>query len=169
MTGRKESDTTRKSDTTETRTSSDCSGQYSLIHFQITLFTKVILMICLITEMSDWKIKLKNQWVEIEISCVQPGKPGNLLQLVFFPFQYSSVLSSNYRLPTSTVCCLLSAVYCLLSTVHCSLSTVHCLLSTVYCKMSTVIFWLVGGILVWLLVTLSVCEFCTGRVLSLLK
>ena len=40
--------------------------------------------------MIDWKQKLKNQWVQIEISRVQPGKPGNFLPLGPFPFQYSS-------------------------------------------------------------------------------
>ena len=42
--------------------------------------------------MIDWKQKLKNQWVQIEISRVQPGKPGNFLPLGPFPFQYSSAL-----------------------------------------------------------------------------
>ena len=41
--------------------------------------------------MIDWKQKLKNQWVQIEISRVQPGKPCNLLPLGPFPFQYSSL------------------------------------------------------------------------------
>ena len=50
----------------------------------------MVLIICLVTEMIDWKQKLKNQWVQIEISRVQPGKPGNILQLGPFPFQYSS-------------------------------------------------------------------------------
>ena len=40
--------------------------------------------------MVDWKQKLKNQWVKIKISCVQPDKPDNFLRLVSFPFQYSS-------------------------------------------------------------------------------
>ena len=40
--------------------------------------------------MIDWKQKLKNQWVQIEISHVQPGIPGNFLPLGPFPFQYSS-------------------------------------------------------------------------------
>ena len=51
--------------------------------------------------MIDWKQKLKNQWVQIEISRVQPGKPGNFLPLGPFPFQYSSgyygILSKNTR------------------------------------------------------------------------
>ena len=50
----------------------------------------MVLIICLVTEMIDWKQKLKNQWVQIEISRVQPGKPGNFLPLGPFPFQYSS-------------------------------------------------------------------------------
>ena len=67
-------------DTKETRTSSDCSGQYNyLIQFQKALFTKVIPMICLVTEMIDWKQKLRNQWVQIEIGHVQPCKPGKFL------------------------------------------------------------------------------------------
>ena len=45
--------------------------------------------------MIDWKQKLKNQWVQIEISRVQPGKPGNFLPLGPFPFQYSSALEGN--------------------------------------------------------------------------
>ena len=53
-------------------------------------FTKVVVIICLVTDMFDWKQKLKNQWVQIEISRVQPGKPGNFLRLVSFPFQYIS-------------------------------------------------------------------------------
>ena len=40
--------------------------------------------------MIDWKQKLKNQWVQIEISRVQPGKPGKFLRLVSFSFEYSS-------------------------------------------------------------------------------
>ena len=87
----KQSDTTLNSDTTEIRTSSDCSGQYSyLIHFQMASFTKVVILICLVTDMIGWKQKLKTQWVKIEIDCVQPGRPGNFFRLVFFPFQYSS-------------------------------------------------------------------------------
>ena len=31
------------------------------------------------------------QWVQLEISRVQHGKPGNFLRLVSFTFQYSSV------------------------------------------------------------------------------
>ena len=43
------------------------SGEYSyLTHFQIALFTMVVLIICLVTEMIDWKQKNKNQWVQIE-------------------------------------------------------------------------------------------------------
>ena len=96
MTGRKQSDKTRNSDTTETRTSSDCSGQYSyLIHFQIASFTKVVRKICLVTEMLNWTQRLKNKWVQIEISCLQPGKPGNFLPLGSFPFQYSSERATN--------------------------------------------------------------------------
>ena len=45
--------------------------------------------------MIDWKQKLKNQWVQIEISRVQPGKPGNFLPLGPFPFQYSSDLTGD--------------------------------------------------------------------------
>ena len=105
LTGRKQSDKTRNSDTPETRTSSDCSGQYSyLIHFQIALFTKVVIIICLVTEIIAWKQKLKNQMVRIEISRVQPGKPGNFLPLGSFPFQCSSgqtckTIKKNSRIP----------------------------------------------------------------------
>jgi hypothetical protein len=42
------------------------------------IVTKVLLLICLATNMIDWKQKLKNQWVQIEINQVQPGKTGNL-------------------------------------------------------------------------------------------
>ena len=66
--------------------------QYSyVIHFQIASFTKVILKIYLATEMVDWKQKLKNHWVQREISRVQPSKPGNFLPLVSFSFEYNSV------------------------------------------------------------------------------
>ena len=66
----------------ETRTSSDYSGQYSyLTHFQIASFNKMVLIICLVTEVFDCGKNLKNQWVQIEISLVQPGKPGNFLQM----------------------------------------------------------------------------------------
>ena len=47
--------------------------------------------------MIDWKQKLKNQWVQIEISRVQPGKPGNFLPLGPFPFQYSSDYSEKKK------------------------------------------------------------------------
>ena len=47
--------------------------------------------------MIDWKQKLKNQWVQIEISRVQPGKPGNFLPLGPFPFQYSSEGSAKAK------------------------------------------------------------------------
>ena len=107
MTGRKKADKTSNSNTKETWTSSDCSGQYSyLIHFQISLFTKVVLTICLVTEMIDWKQKLMNQWFRIEISHVQPG---NFLRLGSFPFQYNSVITFTRRYgqlrgPTSSSC-----------------------------------------------------------------
>ena len=80
-----------KLSTTETWMSSDCSGQYSyLMHFQMTSFTKVVLIIYLVTDIVDWEQMLKNQRVQIEINCVQPGKLGNFFRLVSFPFQYSS-------------------------------------------------------------------------------
>ena len=53
-------------------------------------FPKVIVRLCLVTYMFDWKQKLNNQWVQIEINRRQPGKPGNFFRLVSFPFQYSS-------------------------------------------------------------------------------
>ena len=40
--------------------------------------------------MIDWKQKLKNQWVQIEISRLQPGKPVSFLRLVSFLFKCSS-------------------------------------------------------------------------------
>ena len=53
-------------------------------------FTKVVLIICLVTDMVDWKQKLKNQWVQIEINRIQLGQPGNFFLMVSFSFQYSS-------------------------------------------------------------------------------
>ena len=44
----------------------------------------MVLIICLVTEMVDWKQKLENQWVQIEISRVQPGKADNFLRLGSF-------------------------------------------------------------------------------------
>ena len=38
----------------------------------MALVTKVILIICLVTKIIDWNQKLKNTWVQIEISRVQP-------------------------------------------------------------------------------------------------
>ena len=70
-------------------------GLPRLVYFQIASFTKVVLIICLVTEMIDWKQKLKNQWVQIEISRVQAGKPGNFLPLGSFPFQYSGDMTHS--------------------------------------------------------------------------
>ena len=56
-------------------------------------FTKVVLTIYLVTEMIDWKQKLKKQWVHIEISRAQPGKHDNFLQMYSFPFQYSTYVT----------------------------------------------------------------------------
>ena len=44
--------------------------------------------------MVDWKQKLKNQWVQIIINRVKPGKPGNFLRMVSFPFQNSSATTT---------------------------------------------------------------------------
>ena len=39
---------------------------------------------------NDWLATDAKEWVQIEISRVQPGKPGNFMPLVTFLFQYSS-------------------------------------------------------------------------------
>ena len=57
----------------------------------------VVLIICLVTDLIDWKQKIKNQKVQIEINRVQPGlNPCNFLQLVSFPFQYTSDTALSY-------------------------------------------------------------------------
>ena len=90
MAGRKQAGNnpilTGNSYTTETRTSSDCSGQYSfLIYFQIGSFTKVVLIICLVTvRVIPYKSAEKNMTIFLKDFLPKKSKVFDILVIKTF-------------------------------------------------------------------------------------